>query len=1137
MSSTGKKKKIRQGHRAYVSKILGNVRDLTEEYDPSNENKLKQLKISLQERLVTLKSLDEEILDAVEDDDEITAEIEDSGKFSEHIHGAIVEIDSLLSISKTKVEDVPSGSSHTITTQKTGSKWKYAKLPKLVLETFSGEPSQWQSFWNSYESAIHQNEELSDVDKFNYLKGLLKGSAASTIAGLPLSKDNYAAAVELLQQRFGNKQVIISSHMDSLLKIKSVSSSTDVAKLRQMYDKIETHVRGLQALQVPTESYGSLLIPVLMNKIPDDIRILVARQIKDGEWSLDEILRLLGDEIKNRERCEGIKAIDISENREKNNASHRFRKDPPTLSALFTEEKETTINCTFCKQRHPTASCQVVTNKAARKQILMKQGRCFKCLRRNHVVRNCRSNYSCQKCAGKHHVSICDSEEQQRKTDLGASPEQKPEQGSGSQPSGKKINAGYVGSRNSVLLQTAQAYIGKEEPTSGVRVRVIFDSGSQKSFIKASVRDQLKLPTITKETLVINTFGNGKTDNEKICDRVQLTVGDVGGNSSTKMEAYVVPEICAPINSQEINRAIHYYPHLKEIKLADSNHGNGEMEIDLLIGADYTWSFFSGEVLRGENEYGPVASKTSLGWVLSGPIPQENKKKLSNVNFVSTHVLKVAECQDKNPPAEEMLHRLWDIESIGIREKETVHESFLKNVTFQDQRYSVSLPLKEKHELLPDNYEVSLARLNSLVKRLRKEPPVLEEYNKIIEEQLHQGIIERVDEPEEQPTGQIHYLPHQAVIRKEAVTTKIRVVFDASSKVPNHPSLNDCTHTGPSLTPAILDILLRFRGHKVGLVADIERAFLNIAVEEKQRNLMRFLWLNDVNAEDPSIVIYRFARVIFGMNCSPFLLNATLQHHVSQYYEKVPFNADSLLAALYVDDWTSGAEDESKAYELYHETNECFSAGNFHLRKWASNSKAVIDKIKQDRVEREETEKINVVSKEEESYAKTMVGGLDEIEPTKEHKVLGLNWNLESDTIILKLNKVSSLGKSLEPTKRNVLKMAATLFDPLGLISPVMVILRMLLQDLCAKKYTWDSPISEEGTRLLQKWLQDVEKVDHITVRRYYFPSVTDKVNQLHSMDLETHQRELTVLWFTCVSKQKMVMKQVWWLLRAELHP
>jgi hypothetical protein len=133
--------------------------------------------------------------------------------------------------------------------------------------------------------------------------------------------------------------------MDSLLKITSLNVSKDVIKLRQMYDKVETHVRGLQALEVPTESYGSLLVPILMAKIPEDIRILLGRQIKeDKDWKLDELLRLLQEEIKNRERCEGIKAIEApSENRERKYQ----RNDPSTLGALLAEEKAAPIGCTY----------------------------------------------------------------------------------------------------------------------------------------------------------------------------------------------------------------------------------------------------------------------------------------------------------------------------------------------------------------------------------------------------------------------------------------------------------------------------------------------------------------------------------------------------------------------------------------------------------------------------------------------------------------------------------------------------------------------------------------------------------------------------------------------------------------------
>ena len=121
--------------------------------------------------------------------------------------------------------------------QSNGSKSKYAKLPKLLLKHFSGEPSPWLSFLNSYESSIDTNDDLSHVNKFNYLKTLLKVSAASTIAGLHLSTSNYATPVQLLKPRFENKHMRISSNIDSLLKITIL--------LRQNNDKIETHIRGL----------------------------------------------------------------------------------------------------------------------------------------------------------------------------------------------------------------------------------------------------------------------------------------------------------------------------------------------------------------------------------------------------------------------------------------------------------------------------------------------------------------------------------------------------------------------------------------------------------------------------------------------------------------------------------------------------------------------------------------------------------------------------------------------------------------------------------------------------------------------------------------------------------------------------
>ena len=98
---------------------------------------------------------------------------------------------------------------------------------------------------------------------------------------------------------------------------------------------------------------------------------------------------------------------------------------------------------------------------------------------------------------------------------------------------------------------------------------------------------------------------------------------------------------------------------------------------------------------------------------------------------------------------------------------------------------------------------------------------------------------------------------------------------------------------------------------------------------------MRLLWIGDINSEDPNIVTYRFCRVIFGMNCSPFLLNAAIKYHVTKYYALEPVLAQNTLEGLYVDDWTSGGENDHEVYALYKTTNACFASGGFNLRKWA----------------------------------------------------------------------------------------------------------------------------------------------------------------------------------------------------------
>ena len=740
-------------------------------------------------------------MELLTDDTQIATEIDESGEFRAGIHEIMIRIDKLLISKEDKTQKCEQ-----VVISKTGAS---AKLPKLQIPKFSGNPCQWNSFWDSFCAGVHNREELTDVERFGYLRGLLTDTAAATISGLTLTEANYENATTFLKQRYGHPQIIINSHMDQLMQIQPLGPGSNVTRLRSMLDEIQTHVRALHSLGVSSDHYGSLLVSVLFkDKLPSDIKSLIGRKLQDQDWTLDNVLKVLRVEIETREKC-GL-SNPSSDYEKFTTQSHNKRHS--TAAALLSSEKKIPT-CTYCNGKHASLDCKIVTSIGARKQILRQSGRCYVCLKKNHITSNCNSTSRCYKCQSRHHVSICEGDrpKQKQETSVGATKEP-------SEIDKHEISySGYVGGgiKNTVLSQTAKVKLANPDyPANSITARLIFDTGSQRSYLRQNVQQMLNLETVGKVKMLINTFGQ-PADQLKTCDLVNITVGSMHDEFKLNIETLVVPEICAPLQKQELTFAKGQYSHLQGIDLADDVDDSSEVEIELLIGCDHIWKFVMNGVRRGESGHGPVATKTRLGWVLSGPIEVDTKDTLASVNFVATHVLFRAdeeidfEPKGMCPNLEQKVQSLWDLDSIGIRDHETVHEAFLKNISFEKGRYTVQLPFRNHHDLIPDNYELSLARLNSLVKRLRKEPSLLRDYNQIINEQLEKGIVETVHEAKTPEPGAVYCIPHQAFIRKQALTTWLRIVFDASSKLQkNLPSLNDCINTGPALMPAIMDILL-----------------------------------------------------------------------------------------------------------------------------------------------------------------------------------------------------------------------------------------------------------------------------------------------------------------------------------------
>ena len=372
----------------------------------------------------------------------------------------------------------------------------------------------------------------------------------------------------------------------------------------------------------------------------------------------------------------------------------------------------------------------------------------------------------------------------------------------------------------------------------------------------------------------------------------------------------------------------------------------------------------------------------------------------------------------------------------------------------------------------------------------------------------------------------MHYLPHQAVIRKEAETTKLRVVFDASSKEGERgTSLNDCLHVGLPLTPLLYDILLRFRENRIGIVADIEKTFLNIEVDRKDRDCLRFLCVQDPFDDNSPIAIFRFCRIIFGVKCSPFLLNGTLHVHLQKYELDDPEFVAKMLRSLYVDDLVSGDKNKEEVKGLYDHASKRLAEGGFRLRKWHMNDKELSRLINEIECSKSDQEIANKKAISD-SYAKETLGTQSEI---KGHKVLGLECDCDKDTLRFDPERLVQTAVNLRPTKRNVLSVLSGLFDPLGIVSPITVAIKALFQELCIQRVGWDDELNESQRERWDSWIKNLVKTKVISFTRYLYYNIEENVlaSYMHGFGDASNLAYCAVVYFVYESETGTYVKML----------
>ena len=362
MTDTLKRLKMsRRAHRGVATRYIQEAKTLldTETMEDRALRQLKVLSDLLREKARELKEMDERVL-AVCPTDEIEREVEESEGINARVVELQAEIETVtprqtnvelrtareslslmprerINTERTTVSGAPAREVHNetvvATERDTESNTEIEvtavmkpKLPKITLPRFNGEITKFRAFWDRFQSAVDNNTSISPVDKFNYLHALVERLAARSIQGLQLTEGNYEAAKQILQERFGKMQQVISAHMEELLRL-PVCTGEKTSQLRHIYDKVQVNVRGLEALGVESEQYGSFLVPVIMAKLPSEVRLQIARTTTNDVWKVEELLRIIQGEVEAREMSDFMRT---SERRPET----PFHRNNTTTSAL-----------------------------------------------------------------------------------------------------------------------------------------------------------------------------------------------------------------------------------------------------------------------------------------------------------------------------------------------------------------------------------------------------------------------------------------------------------------------------------------------------------------------------------------------------------------------------------------------------------------------------------------------------------------------------------------------------------------------------------------------------------------------------------------------------------------------------------
>lgn len=348
-----------------------------------------------------------------------------------------------------------------------------------------------------------------------------------------------------------------------------------------------------------------------------------------------------------------------------------------------------------------------------------------------------------------------------------------------------------------------------------------------------------------------------------------------------------------------------------------------------------------------------------------------------------------------------------------------------------DGRFIVQLPFKEaKVQQLGESRNVALNRFLAMERRLQRQPILRQQYVQFMTEYIGLGHMIRVTEDQAVKQTPRYYIPHHAVLKNNSLTTKLRVVFDASCKTSTGISLNDCLMVGPTLQQDLFSLLLRFRTFNYVITADIAQMYRQVQIDRSQTTLQTIFWRSD---PDKELAEFELQTVTYGTACASFLAVRSMIELANLYASSHPIGSATIINDFYVDDLLTGANTLREVKRIRDETANLLEKGGFQLRKWASNS----PKALKDMTCTDSHEPVHFINKDQEVCT------------------LGMQWNTINDEFQYDIN----VTNTRKVTKRNMLSVLSKIFDPLGLLGPITLTAKVLIQRVWQTNLEWDETV------------------------------------------------------------------------------